>query len=87
MFKFKLPSIFNIECYILRMLYISFIVARKQKPIIDKIKPSITLTSPIARKENKRRKRNREELQNNHKTISKMPISIHLSIITLNVNG
>lgn len=53
---------------------------RKQKPIIDtnEIKPSITLKkSPLAR----------EELQNNHKAINKMPGSTYLSVITLNENG
>lgn len=64
-----------------------------QKPVTD-IKKEESQSKPITkeghettREEKKEKKRNRKNYKSNSKTSNKMAISMHLSVITLNVNG
>ena len=84
----------KIDCYIHRLLNIKLMVTTNQETMIDRHthtkgnNPNITLNKVIRSQGKIRREeeRGRKNYKSNQKTINKMAVSTHLSIITLNVN-
>ena len=82
----------NTDCCLQRILYVSLTVTTRKKLTVNTQK-KMRKKSQHNSKENhqntreEKRKGIERNYKNSQKTINKMAISTHLSIITLNVNG